>query len=135
MQVAHPGRDIRCVTSGDLTGACDPARTEQVFSNLLGNAVAHGADPIALTVQRIQDDILITVPNWGATIPPQLVPRLFEPFLRGYAADAHPASQGLGLGLYIVHEIVAAHGGTISVTPSEADGTAVTIRWPHRGRA
>ncbi len=130
IRLAHPSRDIGCATDGELGGACDTARAEQVFSNLLGNAVAHGADPIRLLVVRAGDDVLISVTNRGTTIPAHMLPRLFEPFSRGHGSRARGASQGLGLGLYIVHEIVTAHGGTIAVTSSETDGTEVVVRWP-----
>lgn len=128
---AHPRRDIRCEVSGELAGACDTARSEQVFSNLLGNAVAHGADPICLTVTGDGEDVVICVRNRGTPIPAHVLPRLFEPFSRGYSSSGR--GKGLGLGLYIVHQIVSAHGGTISITSTAAAGTEVVIRWPrHR---
>lgn len=123
---AHPKRDIACEVSGVLTGECDTARVEQVFSNLLGNAVAHGEDPIRLTVQGIGDHVLISVRNRGTPIAADALPGLFEPFRRGPRTRSH----GLGLGLYIVRQIVTAHGGSIEVTSSARDGTEVAIRWP-----
>ena len=128
---AHPARDIRCELSGDLHGACDADRVEQVISNLLGNALAHGADPIRLTILDRGDDLSISVRNQGRPIPPELLPTLFEPFARGRApGETRGPMQGLGLGLYIVREIVAAHGGSVSITSSAGGGTEVSIRWP-----
>jgi signal transduction histidine kinase len=61
-----------------------------------------------------------------------VIPILFEPFTRPAAEADGATSQGLGLGLYIVSEIVHAHGATISVASQEGEGTTFTIRWPRR---
>jgi PAS domain S-box-containing protein len=135
MRLAHPRRDIECEVSGDLAGICDQGRAQQAISNLLGNAVAHGLDPVRLAVRGVGDEIRISVRNAGKPIPREILPRLFEPFSRGYASDDRGAPKGLGLGLYIVHEIVVAHGGTIVVTSSEDGGTEFVVTWPRDGRA
>jgi PAS domain S-box-containing protein len=135
IRAAHPRRDIACVVvTEDVSGTCDTARAEQVFSNLLGNAVAHGTDPIRLVVAAEADEVVISVHNGGPPIPPQVVHRLFEPFARGYRSEEPGARKGLGLGLYIVQEIVAAHGGRIAVTSSASAGTEIAIRWPRHAR-
>lgn len=134
MRLAHPARDLRYESIGDLEGAYDPDRAEQVFSNLLGNAIAHGLDPIQLTLYAEDDVVLITVENRGAPIPAAVLPTLFEPFLRGpEPMPSRRTNQGLGLGLYIVSEIIRAHGGSIALTSTLDAGTRVPIRWP-RGR-
>jgi signal transduction histidine kinase len=131
MRTAHPARDLRCETIGDLDGMYDTDRAEQVLSNLLGNAVAHGRGPIQLTVRAQEDDVVITVHNQGTPIPAALLPTLFEPFLRGpQMISDRRANQGLGLGLYIVSEIVHAHGGSVAITSTLEAGTTVTVRWP-----
>lgn len=124
---AFPGRAIRFDTRGDLTGEWDANRLEQVVSNLLANAIHHGSDPIRIEAGEDGAFVVLTVENQGAPIPEALLGSLFEPFRRD-----EKDSKGLGLGLYIVSEIVRAHGATISVRSTEAEGTAFTIRWPRR---
>lgn len=127
MKQAHPGRTIRCETTGGLRGDWDPDRLEQALSNLIGNAVQHGVDPIRIIARNDDgDEVSLTVHNQGTPIPAAMIPSLFEPFGR----RERGGSQGLGLGLYIVSEIVHAHGGTISVSSSESEGTMFTIKLP-----
>ena len=75
--------------------------------------------------------MMIEVRNRGAVIPPEDLMRLFEPFERGAGAKTS-SGRSLGLGLYIAKQIVAAHGGTIAVRSTEADGTIFTVRLPRR---
>jgi len=128
MRQAFPGRAIRCEATGDLSGEWDADRVEQLLSNLIGNSVHHGLDPITVSVRDDGDIVVVTVHNGGRPIPPATLPRLFEPFQQG----APGASDGLGLGLYIASEIVRAHQGTIAVRSSEAEGTTVTVSLPRR---
>ncbi|MDO9018679.1 MAG: PAS domain-containing sensor histidine kinase [Deltaproteobacteria bacterium] len=123
---AHPGRAIGCATSGDLDGEWDPDRLEQVLSNLITNAVAHGEDPISVAVHGEGDLVTLTVQNHGPPIRQSLLPTLFEP----YHGDER--SKGLGLGLYIVCEIVRAHGGVITVRSEAGEGTLFTVALPRR---
>jgi signal transduction histidine kinase len=130
---AHPTRDLACDVHGALDGLFDPIRAGQVFGNLLDNAILHGADPIRLMVIGQGDDIFVSVQNRGAAIPAAVIATLFEPFSRrGVTAAPGGPLDGLGLGLYLVREIVAAHGGSIAISSSQADGTEVAIRWPRR---
>jgi signal transduction histidine kinase len=101
---------------------------EQVLSNLIGNALEQGADPIAVRVADGGDDVTLSVHNRGAPIPAHVLPRIFEPYRR----RLNDAGKGLGLGLYIVSQIVRAHHATISVRSFEGEGTTFTIRWPRR---
>jgi PAS domain S-box-containing protein len=128
MMQAFPGRVIRCEATGDLAGEWDADRIEQLLSNLIGNSVQHGVDPITVSVRDAGDLVVVTIHNGGPPIPPATLPRLFEPFQRG----APGTSEGLGLGLYIASEIVRAHQGTIAVTSSEDEGTTVTVSLPRR---
>ena len=103
----------------------DPARVEQVLSNLIGNALVHGSSetPIEVCIDVREDEALLTVKNRGPVIPPEQIASLFQPFTQGTVSDPdQPRPRGLGLGLFIVQEIVSAHGGTISVdsTPDQA---------------
>lgn len=126
MRHAFPGRDIRLEVSGDLAGICDASRMEQLLSNLIGNALQHGADPVVVGARSEGDELVLAVHNQGPPIPDGLQARLFEPFVEGTVS----ASGGLGLGLYIASEIVRAHGGRIAVSSAEGLGTRFEIRVP-----
>jgi signal transduction histidine kinase len=117
MRAAHPERDIELASRIDRPVRCDQARVEQLLSNLLANAVAHGdsASPIAVMLSTRGDRFEISVENRGPTIPEGLRTRLFQPYFRGDGSSP----RGLGLGLYIVSEIVKSHGGTIEVSSHE----------------
>lgn len=106
-------RQIESSFKGDLTGNWDGERLAQVLANLLGNALHHGTReaPVRVDVDgTAADEVVITVSN-GGTIPPELLPHLFNPFRSG----ARPAGghHGLGLGLFIAQQIVLSHGGRI----------------------
>jgi signal transduction histidine kinase len=95
----------------------DSARIGQMFSNLLGNALTHGADgePIRVQASTMGGVFELSVSNMGEEIPPVALSQLFKPFVRG----AHiPHQQGLGLGLYIASEIAKAHDGTLTASSS-----------------
>ena len=137
LKAANPNRTFRFETRGDLRCSCDGARLRQVISNLLGNALEHGSkkDDIELSLASEREDIILTVHNQGSPIAPDLLPTIFDPMVRNISRDAQlrrrPGS--VGLGLYIAHEIVTAHGGTIDVTSSVGSGTVFTVRFPcHR---
>ncbi len=123
----YPDRSITIAASGALVGEWDARRLSQAIANLLTNAVAHGRDPIAVTLSADSDSATVCVTNHGPTIPHEKFATLFEPFRR--ASDARVLTRGLGLGLYIVSEIVRAHGGTITVS-SANDITTFVLRIP-----
>jgi sigma-B regulation protein RsbU (phosphoserine phosphatase) len=106
---------------------CDSARVAQLLSNLLGNALTYGAVDQPVRVKAISDGetFELFVANAGKPIPPAALDRLFQPFYRNTLQDR----EGLGLGLYIAHEIAKAHGGTLSVK-STAEETRFTFRMP-----
>ncbi len=118
--------------SGDAHTSGDPTRLLQVFSNLLSNALHHGTPgtPISVTVEG-DDEIRVVVRNEGA-IPPELLPRIFDPFRGGRTSSG---SRGLGLGLFITQQVIEAHGGRISVNSSPAAGTAFTVTLPRAAAA
>jgi PAS domain S-box-containing protein len=130
LEHARPASSIAIECAGDTTGTWDADRLLQVFSNLVANAVQHGATG---EVARVRVDgtgraeVRVSVHNAGA-IPAELVPRLFEPMAAG--ERRRERSQGLGLGLFITREILKAHGGAIEVRSSEQDGTTFTISLP-----
>ncbi len=132
-QIANPQRVVRFAAQGDALGAWDADRLAQVASNLIGNALEHGAADGPVQV-RLRDTgagsvVVLEVHNDGPPIPPELLPRLFDPFRRSAGSD-EGAATGLGLGLFIVHQIVTAHGGTIRVTSDVAQGTTFTVELP-----
>lgn len=128
LRSAHPDRAIELVVRGDLRGRWDGARLEEVLSNLIGNALAHGAadQPVAVSIDGGADPVMLTVHNRGEPIAPDLQTVIFEPFRRGGGSPA----RGLGLGLYIVEQIVRAHRGTVTVHSSAEAGTSFTVRLP-----
>jgi signal transduction histidine kinase len=115
----------------DLAGSisCDPARIAQLLSNLLANALTHGAvAPVEVRAFLDGEMFELSVANQGDPIPPELMKHLFEPF---YRPAANNKSQGLGLGLYIAHEIARAHGGALTAT-STPQVTRFVLRMPKR---
>jgi signal transduction histidine kinase len=121
--------------SGDLSLQADASRMQQALSNLLSNAVQHGSrqSPVTLTAEGEADAVVLKVGNAGDPIPPAAIQAIFEPLVQApnASSEAHERSRtSLGLGLFIVREIVIAHGGTISVESSLATGTVFTIRLP-----
>jgi signal transduction histidine kinase len=127
----EPGRTIELDLSSDGRGIWDPARIAQVVSNLVSNALQHGAKQgtVRVSVGGDEEEVALTVRNQGPPIAPELLAVMFEPFCRGSALRDSRA-RGLGLGLYIVREIVNAHGGAITVESTLERGTAFTIRLP-----
>ena len=130
---ANPKSDLRFASSGELTGAWDAPRISQVLSNLLGNAVEHGASgaPVTLTVAGLDGEVVLRVHNSGPAIAPSEIHGLFSPLKRlRPGAPATRNSTNLGLGLYIAERIVTAHAGTIDVASTEASGTTFAVHLP-----
>ncbi len=123
-QDSHPGRRVNFTLSGPGEGVWDPSRLEQVVSNLVGNALERAPAGAAVEVRAAgtPDELVLTVCNEGPVIPAAMLPTLFDSFRRGDNKGS------IGLGLFIVNEIVRAHGGSISVTSNHADGTCFSVR-------
>jgi signal transduction histidine kinase len=134
-RTAHPDRVIRFKSDGDLQGDWDIDRLRQAISNLMGNAIQHGAEnaPIELKVNgEGGSDVVLVVHNGGPPIPPGELPKIFDPLVRGSSAE-HPKKNrpgSIGLGLYIARQVAESHGGTIVATSTEQTGTAFTMRLP-----
>lgn len=129
-ELSHPGAKVRCEVAGDQRGSWDADRLLQVFSNLLSNAGQHGAPDKGISLKldgTAPDQLEVDIHNGGA-IPSALMPRLFDPFRS--TAHGRERARGLGLGLFIIREIVRAHGGTVEVSSSEEAGTTFSIRLP-----
>jgi signal transduction histidine kinase len=128
LRVAHPEARIDLRVDDPAIGAWDPDRMAQVISNLVGNALEHGAGaPIEVRLASASEEARLTVHNRGPAIPADLLPHIFDPFRRG-PQNGHP--RGLGLGLFITAEIVRAHGGTISVRSTDREGTTFSVILP-----
>jgi signal transduction histidine kinase len=128
-QDGQPHRQIVANISVSRRVRCDLGRVQQVASNLIGNALTHGApsSPVKVSVRTDSHDLVLEVWNAGEPIPPDGVNKVFEPFWRHSTAANR---QGLGLGLHICAQIVRAHGGSISVNSTKEDGTSFTARLP-----
>jgi phosphoserine phosphatase RsbU/P len=115
LRTASPQRVIE--TSFEITERvnCDRTRVGQLASNLIGNALTHGApdQPVRVGAKTEGGQFKLWVANAGDPIPPAAMEKLFEPFFRG---DVRDSRQGLGLGLHIASQIAQAHGGRIDVT-------------------
>jgi signal transduction histidine kinase len=131
IRAAHPDRPITVQTSGELRGRWDAARINQVLANLLGNAIHHGEpkSEIRLNVRGESSDVVLEVHNHGTPIPESERADLFVPMKKVERNGARQASEHLGLGLYIVDRIVAAHKGRIDVESND-QGTRFTVRLP-----
>lgn len=124
--VTDPNRFV-LQEEGDLTGEWDEARLEQVFSNLIGNALTHGSptEPITITIAGESREVVLSVNNFGEPISEAQRKEVFLPF-----KTTRKEKSSVGLGLYISSEIVQAHGGIISVSSSKELGTSFTVRLP-----
>ena len=128
IRAAHPDRVIEAAIDIWQPLKVDHSRLSQMFSNLLGNAVAHGAEDQPIQVEgRVEDhEFRLSVANSGDPIPAEMMDHLFRPFYRG---QIKASAEGLGLGLYIASQIAEAHGGSIDVR-SDATETRFIFRMP-----
>jgi len=137
LRAAHPSCriDLRCPST--VVGSWDRDRLEQVFSNIVGNAIHYGDPerPVTVDVQDEGREVVVSVHNDGPHIPEALRAEIFSPFRRGERDSKTAETAGLGLGLYISREIVAAHGGDIDVRSTASEGTMFRIRLPRASSA
>lgn len=119
---------------GDAHGCWDNARIGQLLQNLIGNAMQHGAASEAITVRVIgsADTVQLSVHNGGLPIAEDAIGTIFDPLVRSIRenTDARDPSTSLGLGLFIVKEVVNAHGGSVTVNSSADDGTTFSVVLP-----
>jgi signal transduction histidine kinase len=134
LQAFHPGVDIVFAKKVSAEGAFDGPRMEQVFSNIISNAVQHGDNqhPVQVDLDVSEENIIFSVHNSGKPIPEDVLPFIFNPMGRfsQHSVVDHGPSEGLGLGLFIASEIVVSHGGVIEVTSAEGHGTTFFVRLP-----
>ncbi len=130
LQLVHRDRDIRFEKGAEIEGFWDEDRLAQVVSNLVGNALEHGDpdQPVTVRLWVAEDAVRLAVHSFGPPIPPEVLPVIFDPYRR------HPVrnerSKGLGLGLFITQQIVAAHGGRLECRSTEGEGTTMTAFLP-----
>jgi two-component system sensor histidine kinase/response regulator len=131
---AHPEQRVEWHAVGDFTGEWDADRLAQVASNLIGNALRHGSasEPVRVSLDgRNAESVVFSVTSAGG-IPDELLPNIFDPF-RG-RDEPSARGEGLGIGLYIVRQIVIAHRGTVEVSPGDPAHTTFVVRLPRAGR-
>lgn len=127
-QTTNPTNTITMQTIGNLAGRWDGDRLAQVASNLIANALHHGERNGTVELRLDGQEtghVTLTVSNRGQ-IPEGVLSHIFDPF-RGGERSSH-RSEGLGLGLYIVHQIVVAHQGSIEVSSNGI--TTFRVRLP-----
>ena len=135
IQTAYPDAVFHFECAGDTKGYFDPARIQQVLSNLLNNAVKYGESglPVTLSAAGEAESMVIKVKNFGNTIPREFLQIIFNPLIQlpSDETNSNPRlTASIGLGLFIAREIVKGHHGTIEVQSSEDDGTVFLVRIP-----
>jgi PAS domain S-box-containing protein len=132
-RTAHPSAEIFLETVGDPMGCWDPDRIEQALTNLIANAIQHGAEsPVRVqSIASAPHIVEIKVHNGGTVIPADVLPELFKAYRRGIRGTSPSArGGGVGLGLFIVSQIAAAHDGQVFAESSAESGTTFTIQLP-----
>jgi signal transduction histidine kinase len=128
VRTAHRDRPIDFEVACDARGEWDATRLARVVYNLVGNAVQHTTEGgVRVVLTGDDDEVSISVQNRGPAIPSEVLPELFEPFRRGASSF-----EGVGLGLYIVREIVRAHGGSVDASSTSAKGTRFVVTLPRK---
>jgi signal transduction histidine kinase len=124
------GLTLHC-PNGAIMVYGDPLRLEQVLQNLLQNAVKYSSPPSPIVVEVVPQasDVTVSVRDQGIGIPAAAIPHLFDRFYRASNA-ANSGTTGVGIGLYVVREIVARHGGTVGVVSAEGEGSTFTVTLP-----
>jgi signal transduction histidine kinase len=137
VKASHHGTDFELKTMGDLRGTWDHDRLGQVIFNLVVNAVIHAsAKRVYIIAEGQGPDVVLRVTNRGVPIPAETQESIFDPFVSTKTASASDLTRrGLGLGLFIVREIVNGHDGRVGVTSSESEGTTFTVRLPRVPRS
>jgi signal transduction histidine kinase len=127
---ARTGSELRFEALSPVTGVWDRSRLEQVVTNLLSNAVKFGGGkPITVRVEADAEGATLTVRDEGIGISASDQARIFERFERAVSKQSYG---GLGLGLWITHQIVAAHGGRIRVESDPGQGSTFRVALPRK---
>lgn len=133
LRSAYPDRSIELAVTGNTHGRWDADRLKQLLRNLVTNAIEYGAPGTTVRVGLHGDDreVRVEVTNHGASLERSAISEMFRPLQRGSSDDHGDSSSNLGLGLFIVQEIVTAHGGTINVESGGGETTFV-VRLPRQ---
>jgi two-component system, OmpR family, sensor kinase len=124
-RAADAGRSIDVAAPAGLVARADRRRLEQALSNLVENALRHGAGTVRLEAVEHSDAVVLHVADEGPGFPPEFLERAFERFSRADGAQA-----GAGLGLAIVATIAHAHGGTATASNRPEGGAVVALTVP-----
>jgi signal transduction histidine kinase len=111
----------------ELEAVADPHAFDRIVSNLVANALRHGAPPVVVAAQRTDRHLRLTVDDHGDGVPPEFVPDLFERFTRGRGRER---SSGTGLGLAIARSYAQAHRGDLRYEPGEPTGSRFLLVLP-----
>jgi two-component system sensor histidine kinase BaeS len=117
-------------SSGDLPILdIDPVRIREVLSNLVANALRHtpAGGTISVDGSSNEGSVVLVVRDTGPGIDPELLPHVFDRFVKG------SGSRGSGLGLAIARGLIEAHGGSISVESGAGGGTTFQVELPRTG--
>lgn len=130
-RAVHANRTFNLTVHGDLVGNWDSNRLTQVLTNLVTNAAIHGTErEVDLEMVAEGKGVVIKVTSRGNPIPTDKLESIFEPMVRSGSASNTSIAGGMGLGLFIVREIVSAHGGTVEAHSSAQAGTTFIVRLP-----
>lgn len=127
---AGTGREIVLMPaeSGLPRVLADPDKLTQVVTNLVENAVRHGGGQVSLQLTALREEpfpgVRLDVDDEGDGISPDIRSRVFTKFWK------HGSRGGSGLGMYIVHGLVTAHGGTVAIDEAPSGGARITVMWP-----
>jgi signal transduction histidine kinase len=116
--------EIRFSGPDKATGTWDQLRIEQVVFNLIDNAISHGRSPIDVSIETDDLVVYLDVVDRGPGIPTDVRRKIF--------VERFSSGRGLGLGLYVSHKIIEAHGGEIELKDSPGVGTHFRVRLPRR---
>ncbi len=129
LRASHPERELRFETDDSAAGEWDSDRIAQVVHNLVSNAIKYGEGDVWVRVRSRDRLAQLEVHNRGEPIAPALLPYVFEPMVRGRDQMVRHAGS-IGLGLFIVQQLVHSHGGQVTVRSSPNDGTTFTVELP-----